>query len=100
MHGLHATLARRLEAVARRLGAAPEPETPAETSRRLELCRAALVGEIPEDLRDGERPTFSKMVRDAPLLFELLDEGALDGYLDGDDPHQDGDGDEAPAWRP
>ncbi len=57
-----------------------------------------MAGEIPEDLTATERATFSKMVRDVPLLFELLDEGALDGFLGEDlrgighrDDHLDGD---------
>ncbi len=100
MHQFHKGIEKRLTSLELRLGAIPTIETAAEISRRLELCRAALEGHEPANLTATERPMFSKMVRDVPLLFELLDEGALDAYLDGDD-HPDRDEDpHEPVWSP
>ncbi len=92
MHQFHRGLERRLQALEIRLGAVPTIETDAETARRLTLCRAALAGEIPEDLTATEKLTFSKITASVSVFQELLDDGALDDFLDGD-PHE-------PVWRP
>lgn len=107
MHGFTRGLERRLRALELRLGTVAEPELPAATARRAELVRAALAGEIPEDLTATERPTFEKILRYAPIALELRDEGLVgdDGRPGGgDDPHhededEDGD-DQAPVWHP
>ncbi len=106
MHGIHGTLARRLEAVARRLGALQPPETPDETARRLELIRAAHAGREPEDLEPHKRPVFARIAASLPILRELLEDGTVDadGEPAGADPHRDLDDDldddDAPAWVP
>ena len=106
MHGIHASLARRLEALARRLGAVPETESPDQTARRLVLVRAALAGETPRHLEDGERVTFPKIVASVPILQELRHEGIVgpDGEPAGGDDyphHEDGDGDgQELVWVP
>ncbi len=99
MHGFTRGLEKRLRALELRLGSILEPETSAETSRRLELVRAASLDLEPADLQEHERAAFSKIRASLPLLLELRDEGALDAYLDdpGPDPHRDG-GDE-PLWE-
>ncbi len=110
MHQFYKAIEKRLRALEQRLGAAPTTETPDQTNRRAELVRAAVTGFEPANLTATERVTFSKLVRDVPLLFELRDEGALDGFLgeghrdedhrearheDSDgDAHEDGDEDE------
>ncbi len=78
MHGFHKGLARRIEALERRLGSLQEPETPAVGARRLELVRAAHVGREPEDLQAAERPVFARITASVPIVQELIDEGALD----------------------
>ncbi len=104
MRGFHRAIQRRLEALERLVGAAAPPETPDQTARRLELCRAALAGETPEDLTSEEGLTFSKILRYAPIARELRDEGivGIDGQpAGGNDYHEDGDGDDqAPVWHP
>ncbi|MDP9457031.1 MAG: hypothetical protein M3Q60_14925 [Actinomycetota bacterium] len=104
MHGFHASLQKRIEALERRLGSLPQPETDAATNRRLELCRAALAGEIPEDLTATEKLTFEKITATLPVFLELRDQGIIDAYgqpSGGDDLDDllDGDLDE-PVWRP
>ncbi len=115
MHGIHASLARRLEAVARRLGSILPPETTDQIDRRAALVRAAHLDLVPADLREDERAVFSK-IRASNLVFqELIDEGIIDAYgqpsggddddgddhrdLDDldDDPHAERD---EPVWRP
>ncbi len=110
MHGLHASLARRLEKLERRLGAVVEPETAAATSKRLELCRAALEGREPGDLTPEERPVFVRIAASVPIFQELIADGLVgnDGQpAGGHYPHhndvvdedEDGD-DQAPVWHP
>lgn len=82
MHGIHKSLERRLEALEHRLGTIPEPETPEDQERRLVLVKAALDGHDLDDLDGGERVLFSKIVRYAPILHELVSEGVLEPYLD------------------
>ncbi len=107
MHGIHASLARRIEAVARRLGALQEPETNGERARRLELVRAAYAGHEPADLTADEARTFWKIAATVPIVRELVDEGIVDadGEPGGDDhPDRDDDLDEDSfgefAWSP
>lgn len=104
MHG-YKSLQKRLEALERRLAGLPVPlsleERTCQDERRLELCTAALEGVEPGNLGGGEREFFQKIKESAPVFRELVEEGTLDAYLDGDD-HDvvDEDGNGAPAWRP
>lgn len=108
MHGFTRGLERRLEALEKRLAGVLEPETAAETSRRLELCRMALASETPEDLTPEEMVTFPKIQASVPILQEIVREGLVGddglpvgGYYphheDGDETH-DGDGEF--TWHP
>ncbi|MDP9485559.1 MAG: hypothetical protein M3Q49_07180 [Actinomycetota bacterium] len=104
MHGFTAGIAKRLRALELRLGTIPTTETDAETARRLTLCRAALAGEIPEDLTAAETVTFEKITASVSVFQELLDEGIIDAYgqpagVDHPDLRHDDDLD-APVWRP
>ncbi len=85
MHRLTRGVTRRLEALEHCLGTIPEPETSAETSRRLELVKAALNGIRPADLLEEERETYSKALLYAPVFHELITEGVLGPYLDWQD---------------
>ncbi len=102
MHGIHASLARRLEAVARRLGALQEPETDDQIDRRAALVAAAHADLVPADLQEHEARTFSKIAATVPIARELLEAGTVDadGEPGGDDPHRDLDDLDAPVWRP
>ncbi|MDP9477554.1 MAG: hypothetical protein M3R38_18025 [Actinomycetota bacterium] len=104
MHGFTRGLERRLKALEQRLGTVVEPETAAATNRRAELCRAALAGEIPEDLRESEKLTFSRIVASVPIFEELRDEGIIDGHGEpaGADPHHEDPHEDPhePVWRP
>ncbi len=91
MHQFHKAIEKRIEALERRIGASPTIETDAETNRRLELCRAALAGEIPEDLTPEEEPVFSRIVATVPVALELAHEGLVGP---DDRPHEDEDEDE------
>ncbi len=99
MHGFTRGLARRLERLERRLAGVLEPETSAETSRRLELVRAAHLDLQPRDLEHEEARVFSKIRASLPILLELRDEGALDAYLDDPGPDPDRDDLDAPSWE-
>ncbi len=99
MHGFTRGLARRLERLERRLAGVLEPETSAETSRRLELVRAASLDLEPADLQEHERAAFTKIRASLPLLLELLEAGELDAYLDDPGPDPDRDDLDAPSWE-
>lgn len=78
MHGIHKRLAQRLEALERRFGDLPEPETVEDQERRLELVRAALrEGVEPEALTDEEAAMFEKIMQYAPIFEELVSEGII-----------------------
>ncbi len=97
MHGIHKALQRRIEALERRLGNVPTIETDAETGRRLALCRAALEGHEPADLREDEAELFEKIRASVPIFRELIADETVgdDGEPAGaDPPHEDGDEDE------
>ncbi len=85
---------------------APTPEERArQNERRLALCRAALAGEIPADLGDGdERLLFSKIQKSAPIFMELVHEGIIDGHGQpggvDDLGHEDEEDDQASTWCP
>ncbi len=99
MHGFTRGLERRLRALELRLGAILEPETSAETARRLELVAAAHLDLQPRDLEPEKARVFSKIRASLPLLLELQAEGALDAYLDTGGPDPDRDGGDEPLWE-
>ncbi|MDP9477495.1 MAG: hypothetical protein M3R38_17725 [Actinomycetota bacterium] len=107
---MHASLQRRIERLERRIGATPTTETPAETSRRVELVKAAGEGREPGDLTPEERPVFAQIAASVPILQELVREGTIgpDGLPSGGhyphhndvvDEDEDGD-DQVPVWHP
>ncbi len=86
--GARKSLQKRLEALERRFGRVPIPETPEETARRDALIRAALDGREPVDLAPDEVERFAKIREFVPILRELVIEGILsaDGSPGGSDP--------------
>ncbi len=101
MHGWHRGVERRIEDLARCLGSYPTPPTPEETARRLGLAGASLEGREPEPgLAESERDLFEEIRRYAPVFQELIEEGALDSYLAGDDHDHGGNGGEEAVWSP
>jgi hypothetical protein len=101
VHGFTRSLARRLEALERRLSALPDLETDEDRARRLELVRAAHLDLQPEDLTAAETVTFEKIKATVYIAREIRDGGLVDD--DGDD-HRDlddlDDDPHAPVWRP
>ncbi len=99
MHGFHKAIEKRLRAIEQRLGTVVEPETTDQIDRRMALCRAALAGEIPEDLTATETVTFSKIKASIPVFQELIDEGIVDAYGHPDLRHEGDDDDLHPDLR-
>ncbi len=103
MHGITRAVERRLRALERLVGTIPTTETAAQTSRRRELCRAALSGHDPEHLAPEEAELFEKIRASVPIFQELIADGLVDddGEPAGADPHRDDrDDPHEPVWRP
>jgi uncharacterized alpha-E superfamily protein len=80
------SLKRRIEKLERELAAVPAPVQPEEMARQearmMELCAAALGGPAPENLTQEERELLDQLREYESVVSELLEEGALEGYLD------------------